>query len=146
MNVTSIRASLRPRRLLGIGLGLAGAAAIGVMAALFADRDPAIRGLIFALCFAPPFVALCVLWLDNLPGTDSIEYPEQSVEHQWMQQAMAAAFGDLMIAISLVTVVLGITRIEIEAAAVLVALTVTGLADVSLRIVRVTRRHSGDAE
>ncbi|MFJ4229650.1 hypothetical protein ACIPYV_18940 [Paenarthrobacter nicotinovorans] len=93
-----------------------------------------------ALCSAYPALSLGVrIFVSNNTVTRD-SHGEQSVELQWMREAGAGAFLDVLVATIVAALVLAIGRFQIDALPVLLGLVALSAVDAGLRYVTTRRR------
>ncbi|MBT2586637.1 hypothetical protein [Arthrobacter sp. ISL-95] len=93
-----------------------------------------------ALCAAYPAMSLgAKVFVSNHTVTLDA-HGEQSVELQWMRQAGAGAFLDVLVVIVVASLVLAIGRLEVDALPILLGLVALSAVDAGLRYVAVRHR------
>ncbi|BCW60232.1 hypothetical protein [Arthrobacter sp. StoSoilB20] len=103
-----------------------------------ADFWPA--AAIGALCAAYPAISLGAKLFISRHTVTRDPHGEQSVELQWMRQAGAGAFLDVLVATIVVALVLTVGRFQIEALPVLLGLVGLSAVDAGLRYVAIRHR------
>ncbi|MFJ6456229.1 ATP synthase subunit I [Paenarthrobacter sp. NPDC091669] len=93
-----------------------------------------------ALCAAYPAMSLGIKVFVSRHTVTRDQHGEQSVELQWMRQAGAGAFLDVLVAIIVAALVLAVGRFEIDALPVLVGLIGLSAVDAGLRYVAIRHR------
>jgi hypothetical protein len=93
-----------------------------------------------ALCAAYPAMSLGArIFVSNHTVTRDA-HGEQSVELQWMRQAGAGAFLDVLVVIVVASLVLAIGRLEVDALPILLGLVALSAVDAGLRYVAIRHR------
>ncbi|AFR30459.1 MULTISPECIES: hypothetical protein [Micrococcaceae] len=124
---------------LAIILGAILTIAISVLVGASNPDDFWLAAGIGALCAAYPAMSLgAKVFVSNHTVTRDM-HGEQSVELQWMRQAAAGAFLDILVAVLVAVLVLVIGRITVDAAPVLLA--VVGLSAVDAGVRYLVIRH-----
>ncbi|ABM08372.1 hypothetical protein [Paenarthrobacter aurescens] len=124
---------------LAIILGAILTIAISVLVGASNPDDFWLAAGIGALCAAYPAMSLgAKVFVSNHTVTRDV-HGEQSVELQWMRQAAAGAFLDILVAVLVAVLVLVIGRITVDAAPVLLA--VVGLSAVDAGVRYLVIRH-----
>ena len=124
---------------LAIILGAILTIAISVLVGASNPDDFWLAAGIEALCAAYPAMSLgAKVFVSNHTVTRDV-HGEQSVELQWMRQAAAGAFLDILVAVLVAVLVLVIGRITVDAAPVLLA--VVGLSAVDAGVRYLVIRH-----
>ncbi|MCT9871945.1 hypothetical protein [Paenarthrobacter aurescens] len=125
---------------LAIILGAILTIAVSVLVGASNPDDFWLAAGIGALCAAYPALSLGarVFVSNNTVIRDA--HGEQSVEVQWMRQAGAGAFLDVLVATIVVAVVLAIGRFQIEALPVLLGLVGLSALDAGLRYLAIRHR------
>ncbi|WP_369745131.1 hypothetical protein [Paenarthrobacter sp. AMU7] len=93
-----------------------------------------------ALCAAYPAMSLGTRVFVSRHTVTRDQHGEQSVELQWMRQAGAGAFLDVLVATIVAAVVLAVGRFQIEALPVLLGLVALSALDAGLRYLAVRHR------
>lgn len=136
MAVTESSRTTTTRWVVATVAGLAGAVAVGVVAALARSDGPdAVTFTVFAAMSLPFLVALVAIALDRTPHP---ERDEDSIESQWATRASSGAFYDTMVALGLATFATSVLDTAAVPGWVFLAL---GLADMSARLVLLQRRE-----
>jgi len=126
---------------LGIILAVILTVVVSVLVGASNPDDFWLAAAIGALCAAYPAMSLAgKVFVSNHTVTRD-PHGEQSVELQWMRQAGAGAFLDVLAAIVVASLVLAIGRFNIDALAVLPGLVALSVVDAGLRYV-VIRHHT----
>ncbi|ASN21584.1 hypothetical protein [Arthrobacter sp. YN] len=93
-----------------------------------------------ALCAAYPAMSLGARVFVSRHTVTRDHHGEQSVELQWMRQAGAGAFLDVLVATIVAAVVLAVGRFQIEALPVLLGLVALSALDAGLRYLAIRHR------
>ena len=93
-----------------------------------------------ALCTAYPAMSLSGKIFVSHHTVTRDAHGEQSVELQWMRQAGAGAFLDILVVIVVASLVLAIGRFEIDALPILLGLVALSAVDAGLRYVAIRHR------
>jgi len=129
------------RHLAALVTGLVIAGGIGLLAGSFWPEQFWLRAVVFAAgSFGP---AYGVGWLAFVfpPTADAPPVRvEESIEHDWWQRSTSGSFFDILTVAGLGSCVLALTRVEMAASTVLVALIVFAFADVGVRFTVLRRR------
>ena len=123
-------------------LALVLAATLGALAGLFRGDDFWLAAGVFAASTLGPSAALSWFLLVARHVVVVDAHPEENVERQWLDRAASSALTDLVIAAGVALVALSVTGLETSGSAVLVAVVVLGLADVTVRYLTISRRQS----
>lgn len=131
------------RHVAAVLTGLLGAASIGLLAGLFADDRFWLHVVVFASGTIGPAYGLgWFVFLSRVSDPEPVAHPEQGVEHTWWQRSSSASFTDLLVAASLVTTVVAVTGLRVDATLLLAGLVVLALADVTVRFTVLSRREA----
>ena len=123
-------------------LALVLAAALGALAGMFRGDDFWLAAGVFAASTLGPSAALSWFLLVARHVVVVDAHPEENVERQWLDRAASSALTDLVIAAGVALAALSVTGLETSGSAVLVAVVVLGLADLTVRYLTISRRQS----
>lgn len=140
------KASFTPRRapvhhyILAVILGAILTMVVAVLVGASNPDDFWLAAAIGALCAAYPAMSLGGKIFVSGHTVTRDPHGEQSVELQWMRQAAAGAFLDVLVATVIASVVLAIGRFEVDTLPVLLGLVGLSAVDAGLRYVAIRHR------
>jgi hypothetical protein len=139
VSFTSKRAPIH-HYVLAVILGAILTIAVALMVGASNPGDFWLAAGIGALCAVYPAMSLGIKVFVSRHTVTRDPHGEQSVELQWMRQAGAGAFLDVLVATIVAALVLTIGRLEIDALPVLLGLIGLSAVDAGLRYVAIRHR------
>lgn len=129
-------------RWLAAGLAVAAAGALGAVAGLLRPEHFWLAATVFAASSVLPMYALTWSLLVSRHVVKEDPHAEENVERSWWDRAGAGALTDVVCGAGIALLGVSVTGLEVSGPAVLTAVVVLGLADVTIRYLALSRRES----